>query len=61
MKEKLKSLIDEGHSIHEIHRAVHCYIDNQIFRCESCSRRLADLEEGVVIVKCRCGARNSLI
>ena len=37
------------------------YIDNQKMRYEGCNRRLGDLEEGSLIIKCRCASRNKLI
>lgn len=61
MKDKIERLIEDGFSIEEIHKAVHGYIDNKVIRCDGCRRRLGDLEDGLLIIKCRCGEINKLI
>lgn len=55
MKKVIKDLIDSGSSVSDILETLKELRPNDIIRCDSCHRRLADLDAGEIVIKCRCG------
>ena len=55
MKKEIKELIDSGCSVTDILETLKELRPDDIIRCESCNRRLADIDAGEIVIKCRCG------
>lgn len=55
MKEIIKGLIESGCSVNEIINELRSLSPDTKIRCESCNSRLCDLDDGYIVIKCRCG------
>ena len=61
MKKVIKDLIDSGSSVNDILETLKELRPDDIIRCDHCNRRLADISEGEIVIKCRCGEYNQFI
>ena len=61
MKDKLQTLVDSGSSVEEILKVVNKLRENEIIRCTNCNHRLGDVDDGILIIKCRCGEYKNYI
>jgi len=61
MKKEIDRLINEGYSVEEILEGLKQFRSDQQIRCDKCDSRLADFENGIVIIKCRCGKYTEII
>ena len=55
MEKELMKLINSGNSIEEILEALKKLRTNKTLRCNECNHKLGDVEDGILIIKCRCG------
>lgn len=55
MKKVIEDLIASGSSVIEILNALRELTPDQQIRCENCNSRLCDLDDGLIVIKCRCG------
>ncbi len=55
MKKVIKDLIDSGCSVTDILASLKELRPDDIIRCDNCNRRLADIDAGEIVIKCRCG------
>lgn len=55
MKETIKELIESGCSINEIINELRTLSPDVKIRCDTCNSRLCDLDDGYIVIKCRCG------
>ena len=55
MKEVIKELIESGCSILDIINELRELAPDEKIRCASCNSRLCDLDDGYIVIKCRCG------
>lgn len=60
MKKAIKDLIEAGCSIKDMLDAIKEMRPDDIIRCDSCNRRIADIDAGEIIIKCRCGDLNKI-
>lgn len=61
MKKEIERLIDAGYSVEELLEGLKDLKSDQQIRCEKCDSRLCDFENGIVIIKCRCGEYTKII
>lgn len=61
MKKEIDRLIDTGYSVEEILEGLKLIRKDKQIRCECCNSRLADFENGVIIIKCKCGLYTKII
>jgi len=61
MKKEIKKLIDSGYTVEEIIAELKEHQGDQQVRCEFCNSRLADFENGIITIKCRCGEYTKII
>ncbi len=61
MKKEIEKLIDAGFTVEEILEALQAYREDQQVRCEHCNSRLCDFDNGIVIIKCKCGEYTKII
>jgi|LGVF01.2.fsa_nt_gb hypothetical protein len=60
MKKTIKDLIEAGHSVKDMLDAIKELRPDDIIRCDSCNRRIADIDAGEIVIKCRCGDFNKI-
>jgi hypothetical protein len=60
MKKTIKDLIEAGYSVGDMLDAIKELRPDDIIRCDSCNRRLADIDAGEIVIKCRCGDINKI-
>ncbi|BEP28798.1 hypothetical protein [Helicovermis profundi] len=55
MEDELEKLINSEFTVNEILEAAKKLRKNKIIRCSRCNHRLGDIEDGMIIIKCKCG------
>ena len=61
MKKEIERLINKGFSVEEILNALKEFRSDQQIRCDNCNSRLADFENGIITIKCKCGDYTKII